>query len=409
LSNVLLVLADDMRQDLLRFMPRVAELLRAEGTEFTNAYCNVPICQAARAGVLTGQEARGAANGVYQNTHLLRSTTNLLPTWFTGVTRAMIGKVPVGYDRVTARPGWDTWRVLASGRAQEAYGYSIHDGSTTIAPSQHQTPYLAGEVESFVTSAPEPFLCWWAPTNPHINTSTYTNNPLPATMDRFSWVRWPFQLLESTDGKPEWIASRPPPTASGLSTLRHAIRQQIREVSDLDDRIGSVIAALDAVGRLEDTYIILVSDSGVFYGEQRLGLNQTASKDQPYDVAAKIPCVVRGPDIPAGSLNISPVNLQDVTSTITSVLGGTPTVPQHGTDLRGFIASPDPTRPILYERQASATFPDAVGVFTATRNQYEAYDLDTDPHELTNWANDEARTDERNDLEAVLNGLLGAP
>ena len=37
---------------------------------------------------------------------------------------------------------------------------------------------------------------------------------------------------------------------------------------------------------------------------------------------------------------------------------------------------------------------------------YEAYDLDTDPDEFSNWAGDEARRGERDVLEAELNALL---
>ena len=37
---------------------------------------------------------------------------------------------------------------------------------------------------------------------------------------------------------------------------------------------------------------------------------------------------------------------------------------------------------------------------------YEAYDLDTDPDELENWADSEARRPERDALEAQLNALL---
>jgi len=37
---------------------------------------------------------------------------------------------------------------------------------------------------------------------------------------------------------------------------------------------------------------------------------------------------------------------------------------------------------------------------------YEAYDLDTDPDELENWADDPARRAERDQLEQLLTELL---
>lgn len=427
MSNVLLILADDMRQDLLPFMPFVSGTLRASGTEFTHAYCEVPICQAARAGLLTGQHAHSASNGVYQNADTLPSYTNLLPTWLTGVSRGMFGKVPLGYAQQAARPGWDTWRVFASVNEQEAYGYSVYDGSATTSPTSHQLSYIVPHVQTFITTAAQPFFAWWSPTNPHVNTSTFTNNPLPTTMDKFEWLQWPFSLLTSTTGKPTWISGLAAPAAAALSAIRLAARQQVREVYDLDVQIATLYAALG--GRAADTYIIFVSDSGVFFGEQRLGSSNAAEKDHPYDVAAKVPCIIAGPGIPAGGTNTTPITLQDITATITAILGGTPTITQTGTDIRTFITTPNPGRPILYERHGNVSngYPDGVGVITATRklirwtegtgtpatnfttnpnDHYEMYDLDTDPHELTNVANVGGRLTERTALDAQITALL---
>lgn len=419
LTNALLIVADDMRADLLPYMPFVNGSLRPQGAQLTNMRCNVPACNPSRAGLLTGQYARGAANGVYQNvyTELANATEDSLPVWLSdqNVTTGMFGKYLLGLgDRV--QPGWDTWRVLSVDE-QEAFGYTITDGTTASKPTDHQLRHLADEVSSFVATAPEPWFAYFAPTNPHVNTRELSNNPLPSSVTLFGWLRWPFTLLADTTGKPSWIASRDQFTDHELSAMRHLIRQQVREVSDLDAVIAQLCNELARAGRMDDTVIILVSDSGVFYGEQRLGDTRTSTKEHPYDAVCKTPCVLRGPGIPVGAVATTPAVLQDVTATLLAVFGATATVPQDGVDLRQLITAPDPARTTLYERKGDATFPDGVGVVTSTRkllhwpgqggdDEYEAYDLDADPDELVNWANDAGRSVERRALAAQLEALL---
>lgn len=426
--NVLLIQADDLRADLLAYMPFVNGVLRREGTRFTNMRCDVPLCQPARAALVTGQYAWRPANGVYANSGaasaLPSPATHALPVWLAalpaGPTTGVFGKYLTVTPAGTPQPGWDDWRVVAP-KTQEAYGYTVHAGTATSQPTEHQLTYIAREASTFITSTPGPWFCWYAPTNPHVNSTEFTNNPLPASLERFSWLRWAFDLLEDTTGKPSWIANLPQYTDAQLARLRTAIRQQVREAHDLDEVIAGLYADLVATGQLEDTCIVVTSDSGVFYGEQRLGndaFSTTATKNHPYDVVAKVPCIARGPGFPAGTDADTVTVLQDVTATIVAIFGAQPTVPQDGVDLRTLVASPDPDRAVLYQRRGlTPSFPDGDGVVTRTRkllrwigasgaDRYEAYDLDTDPGEHTSWANDPARLPERQQLEARLDALL---
>jgi arylsulfatase A-like enzyme len=225
-------------------------------------------------------------------------------------------------------------------------------------------------------------------------------------------------LLEDASTKPSWIASRPPPTAAALSRMRHGIRQQAREVHDLDGVIRELCAALDAAGRLERTIVAFASDGGVHYGEQRIGIEGAvtpARKNQPYDVCARVPCVLRGAGFAPGQVRREPAVLQDLTATVLAALGASATVELDGTDLRD-PASGLAGRATLYERRGDEEFPDGVGIVDAARkvlrwaghgdDRFEAYDLDTDPDELVSWANDPARRAERDAYEARLDALL---
>lgn len=443
--NVLVILADDMRYELLQYMPFTYGTLRAEGTQFTNMRLNVPICQPARIGILTGQYAKGALNGTYQNSDGIGGTaTDSIGIWLQaeGVTTGIFGKAPNIYkngsnyptDIFTPYAGWDDWSVFNTGGGeQEPYNFSIvaeGGGGTTVAPGPHQVNYLRTRLNNFVTGATEPWFAWYNPTNPHITNSLFKNNPLPSSMNKYNWKRWDLDLLEDDElsDKPSWIASKTQLSAAEQSRIRAAIRQQLREVYDLDQAIEGIYNDLQSAGALDDTLIIFTSDNGVFYGEMRDHNVATASKDSPYEPAVKVPMILRGPNVPAGGTNLTPVCHQDITATALAAAGAAG-VDQDGHDLMDYIQNPDEDRGILYERRGHSTQPDADGIFKANRkliryhegtgtpaadftanpeDEYEAYDLDSDPHEKINWAYDALRLSERDTLEGELDILLGS-
>lgn len=420
MSNVLLIVADDLRADLLRFMPFVSGQLRAEGTQFTGFRCPTPLCSPARASLITGQYSKGSVNGVYLNdvTDVVAPDVYALPPWLTsaGITTGMFGKYTKPGQN-TAPSGWSEWKVLTA-NTQTPYSYVVRNGvGTDITPSPrpHQLVYLQDVVSTFITTAAEPWFCWFAPTNPHIDTNTLDNNPLPASHSRYGWINWGIDLLTTTTGKPSWITALPQFSYSDQSLMRNNIRQMIREARDLDDSVAALYANLVSAGRLADTTIIFTSDSGVHFGEQRLGSVYCAGKGTPYEPSMLAPCIIRGPGFPAGHTVSAPTIMPDITTTICNIFGASPNVTLDGVDLRYRI---DPDRATLYQHTtAVAELPPGNGVVTATRklirwtgqtgnDQYEMYDLDTDPGEKTNVANDSGRLTERNALEARLNALL---
>ena len=56
--NILLIIADDMRYDQLQYMPNVRRLIADKGRTFSQVRCNVPLCQPARVGLMTGQMSK---------------------------------------------------------------------------------------------------------------------------------------------------------------------------------------------------------------------------------------------------------------------------------------------------------------------------------------------------------------
>ena len=60
--NFLLIVADDMRYDHLQYMPKVRRHIQDPGSTFTQARCNVPLCQPSRVGFFTGQMSSTTAS-----------------------------------------------------------------------------------------------------------------------------------------------------------------------------------------------------------------------------------------------------------------------------------------------------------------------------------------------------------
>jgi arylsulfatase A-like enzyme len=67
--NVLFLIMDDLRPELNCFgkshiiSPHM-DRLAADGVTFTRAYCNIPVCGASRASIMTGLRCCGVASGI---------------------------------------------------------------------------------------------------------------------------------------------------------------------------------------------------------------------------------------------------------------------------------------------------------------------------------------------------------
>ena len=159
-------------------------------------------------------------------------------------------------------------------------------------------------------------------------------------------------------------------------------------------------------------------------GEHRI---PPGSKNMPYEPAVLVPCMVRGPGFPHTTIR-QPVHMSmDLTATCVELAQATPDLPLDGVSLTEVIAAPHrfDDRQLLYDRgnregytflPPGATWPPPrtgsspePGSSSDTRQPrrcYELYDLDADPGELRNVADDPDYADDRSTLEAALDRLL---
>jgi N-acetylglucosamine-6-sulfatase len=55
--NIIFILADDLRKNELKYMPKTRSLLKAKGMSFSNAFVSNPLCCPSRATIMRGQYA----------------------------------------------------------------------------------------------------------------------------------------------------------------------------------------------------------------------------------------------------------------------------------------------------------------------------------------------------------------
>lgn len=293
--NIVLLLIDDGRLDILRYMPVVRRVLGGHGVTFSNAYVVNPRCCPSRSSILTGRPSN--STGIYTNVGPDggfpgfddRST---VATWLNdgGYETALFGKYLNHYNTTYVPPGWDRWLGTFGGSAYFDYvanvdGARVEFGSDV---SDYGTTVLRREAVSFIreTDPGTPLFLYWSPQAPHEPAI-----PAPSDVGDFrslpAWRPKSFNERNVAD-KPAYVRSRPPIDAA-LAQKVDAFRQrQIESLQAVDRAVGAIVDTLRDTGRLENTILVFTSDHGILWGEHRW-----TGKSVPYEEAVAVPFIVR--------------------------------------------------------------------------------------------------------------------
>ena len=431
--NVVVVMADDMRADDLRFMPHVRRLVAARGLTYANAFSPYPLCCPARASFLTGQYAH--------NHHVLGneapygfggfddSATVATALRGAGYRTAFVGKYLNDYglvpSRVTGEPsatfvpaGWDDWHGLLQvpypvGAGTYHYFHPVLNNNGRVASyeGRYQTTLLGQVAREAVRDAAgeRPFLLYLSTLAPHdglphepddVDFALRDNGteawfPTPA---RPAWVRGRADTLVArspgvpASGQPEDDVSdkprsvqMPPLSDAEIEAEARVTRQRAESLFVLDLEVARLVDTLRDTGELDDTVLIFTSDNGYFLGEHR----KRMGKKLPYEPSIRVPLVLAGPGVPPGT-RYDPVVTPDLTATIIDLAGARPPHPADGTSLRWNIRNGDRgwTAPVVTEAiadraSAGGTPAAAARGFTDART---TIGLRTARYKLVRWA-----------------------
>jgi N-acetylglucosamine-6-sulfatase len=152
----------------------------------------------------------------------------------------------------------------------------------------------------------------------------------------------------------------------------------------VDEGVEQIVGALESAGLAGNTYVIFTSDNGYMNGEHRL----RSGKLYPYEEAIRVPMLIRGPGIAAGTRVADPAADVDLVPTIMDFAGatapGAAARPQDGRSLAPYLAGGrDRARAILIEAKrppraggGGAVARSFIGVRTSRYAYIERYELE---------------------------------
>jgi N-acetylglucosamine-6-sulfatase len=401
--NIVFVMTDDMEEGMLSRMPAVRSRVVDEGVTFDNAFVTQSLCCPSRATALRGQyphNHRIWANDVpdggavrFRRRELDEST---FATWLqdSGYRTGLVGKYLNNTQKHYIPPGWDEW----NGMIGMAHDHTVNDNGRLHQYSREtlMTDVYTEKSLEFLRRATDdasdpPFMLWAGTYAPHLpadyaerDADLYKNTPLP---------RPPSFNEDDVSDKPEWVRATPRLESSQIKTLTKQHRDRLRSLRDVDQMVGDILKLLEERGELDNTYVVFTTDNGLQTGQHRL-----TKKSTPYEEAARVPLVVRGPDVPAGVARNQLVINNDFAPTFADWADtGVPGF----VDGRSFAPllrrDPPPDSDwrtaVLNEQDQKQRFhiPDYEAVRTADQTyvrwktgERELYDLRRDPHELEN-------------------------
>lgn len=409
LPNVVLVLTDDQRPELLARMSRVQSLLVRHGADFKRMFVPNPACCPSRATILTGLFSHdskvwtnGRHSGGWPTFHRSgderRTIANALQR--RGYRTALIGKylnfygtdAPAGYVPI----GWDTFLAGRSANGGSYYNYSLSNGATYgSSPSDYSVDVEARQSSRFIrnTATGRPLFLYVAPFAPHPPS-------IPAPRDVGHWeghlpTYHPPSVDDDMSGKPQWMQSLSPVPQDEIDATQ---AHQQDSLMSVDDQVATIIDALRDTGRLHHTLFLFTSDNGFLWGDHRL-----LGKDVPYTPADAVPLVMRWDGhITAGSVDTRLAVNADLAATIAAATGTTFSSDGHsllGRFRRGGFVLEQPAGglgrpPYCGFRRANWSF---VQYATGER---ELYNVVKDPYELNNLHGDSAYAEIESDLAA---------
>lgn len=413
--NIVLLMTDDQTLSDMSVMARTRRLIGHRGATFRRAFSSYPLCCPARTTVLTGQQAHN--HGVMGNEApwggftKFRGDAETLPVWLSGVgyRTSMIGKYlnayPAPGGSTYVPPGWSNWLVPVEG-TYDYYDQVVNENGVLRAHHEYQTSWVTRQAVDVVragASSRRPFFLWASFLAPHFGLPVESDDPrafdpdatdTPAVPEKYRDFYAARRLPHPSSLNEKNLRDKAPfmsrAEAKPVADLREAYQQRLEALRSVDDAVGRIVRVLRATGQLRNTYLFFVSDNGFMVGQHRRFM-----KVLGYEESIRIPLLIRGPGIPAGSVVRQQVTLADLSATLSAVARAAPTRRADGVSLLRMVGHPHVLRdrPVLLEA-GGWPFPRRqrlyVGVRTAENRVLlrwfdgteELYDLRSDPFEL---------------------------
>ncbi len=314
--NVLLYVVDDQGSDDAGcYGNRVIktpglDLLASEGTVFTHGFCTTASCSASRSVILSGQYNH--ATGQYGHMH----------SYHHFVSFPNIKTLPV----LLAGAGY---RTISVGKyhvaPEEVYHFQHYPTGNRLRPAERQkdgSPVQMAEIcREFIAADKRPFFLYFCTHEPHR----------------------PFQREGSDTFDPKDVIV--PPYLPDTPECREELAKYYGSVQRADSGLVRLMEILRETGHWDDTMIIYISDNGIAF---------PGAKTTLYEPGMRLPCVVRNPFAKKkGVVTDAMVTWADITPTILDFAGAMPDEADfHGRSFLSVLEKEHPRRFALQRRSS---------------------------------------------------------
>ncbi len=422
--NILIIMVDQLNGTLFPDGPAPflhapnLKALAARGARFRNCYTASPLCAPARASFMSG--LLPSRTGVYDNAAEFASS---IPTFAhhlraAGYRTCLSGKMHfVGPDQLhgfeerlttdiyPADFGWtpdyrrpgeriDWWyhnlgSVAGAGTA-EITNQLEYDDEVAFLASQKLYDYACTSTES--GSAP------WCLTV----SFTHPHDPYVARKEHWDlYADCPalepeigFMPYDSQDPHSQRLYKASDYHSFDITPeqVSRARRGYFASISYIDDRVGELLSVLDRTGQTENTVVLFCSDHGDMLGERGLWFKMCF-----FEGSVRVPLLLAGGSAPAGLIE-APVSNLDICPTLCDLAGIdlaaiAPWV--DGRSLLPLVRGGADAVPVLMEYAAEGSIAPMAAIREGNwkfvhclADPPQLFDLDNDPHELDNLAED---------------------
>lgn len=155
------------------------------------------------------------------------------------------------------------------------------------------------------------------------------------------------------------------------ATIRNELGREYACIENIDRQIGRVLDKLAALGELDNTYVFFTADHGIAVGRHGL-----VGKQNLYEHTWRVPFIVRGPGIQAGSQASGFIYLLDVLPTLCDLAGIDIPEVVEGKSFRPVLeGKTDRIRDVLYGVYCGGTKPGIRSIKTADGWKLIKYDV----------------------------------
>ena len=458
--NILFIMADDHAAHAISAygsrINRTPHLDRIAhgGMRFDNCFCTNSICTPSRAVILTGTHSH--ISGV---TTLATPIDNRLLTFpkllqQAGYQTALFGKWHLGQGPAHCPTGFDNWAVLPDHGCYFNSDFAFKDTGKRVVPG-YITDVITDMSLDWLKQRDrsKPFCLLTHHKAPHrqwlsdeAHAGMYLGETIPEPdnlQDDYRNRAFAAQAaamrvgVHMNQGDLQGEINRALPEAELRAwAYQRYIKAYLRVVAGIDDNVGRMLDYLDAEGLTRDTLVIYTSDQGFFLGD-----HGWFDKRFMYEESLRMPFLLRYPrEVKPGSVNADMVSNLDFAPLFTD-LAGIPTPKEfQGRSFRPLLQGRTPSdwRQELYYRywmnrgdhnvaahygirtlthklvyyyydgldlRGTQSGPENCPSLLGREPEWELFDLEKDPREMNNVANDPAYAAIRRQLTDELHRL----